>query len=299
MLLTGEVRAERPPPPPDHKASIEVENKVRWDPRWQRFELGNYLTTGGLLAVALASFAIPPDEERWTDSNSFDRSVRSTLRLTSKDDQFIARDASDVLLAAAINQLLIDSLVVTWWGHDNGDVAWQMAMMSVEALAFNSAVNGLVTALASRQRPYAQPVEDGGTEGNICVGADEELLDDCRSNKRYRAFYSGHTSATFTIAGLTCMHHAHLPLYGGGAGDAFACVAGFAVAGATGVLRIVSEQHWGTDVLVGAAMGTFHGLMIPWLFHYRTGDLPEAPKDGSIRWYVVPNATGASVTGVF
>jgi membrane-associated phospholipid phosphatase len=306
LIFADEARAAppaKPAPttrkaPPARQPSIETAKKVRWDPRWQRFELANYLSSAGLLAVSIGALAIPPDEERWTETNSFDNSVRNALRLNGRDYQFIARDASDILLAASLNQLLVDSLVVTWWGHDNGDVAWQMALMSVEALAYNTAVNSLVSGLTSRQRPYAYPIE--GTPGaDRCVGDANERLEDCFGNKRYRSFYSGHTSVTFAVAGLTCMHHAHLPLYGGGAGDVIACVTGFALAGGTGVLRIVSDQHWMSDVLVGAAIGTFNGLAIPWLLHYRTRDLPKKPKAGEIDLRVLPGPMGATMMGVF
>jgi membrane-associated phospholipid phosphatase len=291
-------RIPEPERPADRAASISPDKPVRWDPRWQRFELANYITTAGYLAVGLASLAIPPDEGLWSGPNSFDQDVRSALRLTRTGDQFIARDASDVLLALSFNQVLVDSLIVTWWGHDNGEAAYQMALISAEAVAFNVAIQSLVTSLSSRQRPYAVPTDGSPSEGNRCVGEANETLEDCRGTKRYRSFFSGHTSTTFTIAGVTCMHHAYMPLYGGGAPDALACVAGFAVAAGTGVLRIVSEQHWLTDVLAGAGMGTAVGLALPWLLHYRTGDLPDEESSG-IQWTVVPMPTGAAITGVY
>ena len=67
------------------------------------------------------------------------------------------------------------------------------------------------------------------------------------------------------------MHHAHLPLYGSAAGDAAACAVALLAAGTTGTLRVVSDNHYASDVLLGAAIGLGSGLGLPWLLHYRGG----------------------------
>lgn len=278
--------------PPLRQPSITPQGpsyEVRWDPRWKKFELGNYIGTGIMLAATLGSLAIPPTEDRWTQTNSFDVSVRNALKLDTLSGQLTARDASDILLLLSTNLLLVDTLIVTWWGHDAGEVAWEMALMSVEALAFNNAINGLVAAFASRERPYR----------DRCVGENATELADCRQSKRYRSFFSGHSSTTFAVAGLTCMHHAHLPLYGGGLPDVLVCASAFGVAASTAVLRVVGDQHWGSDILVGAGFGTFSGLFLPWFLHYRTGDLPEKPKADEVSMQLLPTPTGAQLTGTF
>lgn len=279
--------------PPKRAPSFDVkepELKVRWNPAWKRFTLGNYIGTGVLLAATLGSLAIPPAEERWLTRNTFDDNARSVLRLKTQRGRNLARDASDVTLLLATNLLLVDTLIVSWWGHDAGDVAWEVAMMSIEALAFNNAINGLVSALASRQRPYGF---------DLCQSEEGENLSDCVRSKRYRSFFSGHSSTTFTVAGLTCMHHAHLPLYGGGLPDILACGSAFGLAAGTALLRVVGDQHWTSDILVGAAWGSFSGLFIPWFFHYRTGDMPDVPKLDDVSIMLIPTPTGAQLTGAF
>ncbi|HHH30289.1 MAG TPA: phosphatase PAP2 family protein [Polyangiaceae bacterium] len=221
--------------------------------------------------------------------NAFDEAVRNTLRPNEQGHRNVARDASDIMLMLSINQVLVDTLIVTWWGHDADTVAYNMALMNIEAIAFNTALNQLVGGLASRERPYRVECDQL---------PDEELRSDCRGRKRFRSFYSGHASTTFAVAGLTCMHHAQLPLYGGGFADVLPCVASFAIAGTTGTLRLVADQHWATDVLVGAAMGTFSGLAVPYFLHYGWGE-PEEHQPDEISIRILPLPTGGMVSGMF
>jgi membrane-associated phospholipid phosphatase len=200
-----------------------------------------------------------------------------------------AGDASDIFLTLSINTLLVDTLIVTWWGHDADTVAYQMALINIETLAFNTAIWGLVAGFASRERPYGR---------EICGDNDDERPGSCGSNDRFRSFYSGHASTSFAAAGATCMHHAYLPLYGGGAPDALACGFAVAVAGATATMRVVADRHWLSDVLTGAAVGTFTGLTVPYFLHYRGGNLPEAAGD-EISVNLVPMPTGAMMMGAF
>ncbi|WP_437928162.1 phosphatase PAP2 family protein [Sorangium sp. So ce291] len=266
---------------------------IAWDPRWPRFRTSEYVATGLLAATAFGTLAIPPSEGRWTAVSGFDGSAREALRIRSDRQREMARDASDLLLTVMTNHLAVDALLVAWWGHGRGSVAWEIAMIDIEALTLNAALNGVVAGLTSRERPYRAE----------CTGPEEEQDRDCRGSKRYRSFFSGHSSTAFTAAGLTCSHHAHLPLYGGGAPDALACVASLGTAAAVATLRVVSDQHFATDALTGAAVGTLTGLAVPWLLHYRGGAAAEAGArrgdgDGvSIRF--VPAPLGGYLVGRF
>lgn len=272
-------------PTPGHR------REVAWDPAWTRFRTGNYVATGLFTMSAFASLAIPPSAGRWSAVSGFDSAARSTLRIGSPRYRAFARDASDLLLTLTLNHVAADALLVTWWWHGRGSVAWELAMIDAEALALNASLNGLVSALTSRERPYRAE----------CAGPEEQWHRDCRSSKRYRSFFSGHSSTAFTAAGLVCSHHAHLPLYGGGAADTLACGASLVAAAAVATLRVSSDQHFATDVLTGAAVGTLTGLGVPWLLHYRRGAASTAGgrrADGvSIRF--APAPLGGYVLGSF
>jgi hypothetical protein len=46
----------------------------------------------------------------------------------------------------------------------------------------------------------------------------------CGTGNDFRSFYSGHATATATTASLVCVHHQHLPLFGGGFADLVPCL---------------------------------------------------------------------------
>ncbi len=275
--------------PPTYRPSINIEGvKVKWNPAWKKMELGNYIFIAASGLASFGSLAVPPAPERWNNANAFDSEMRNLLRLPTLSQRNRARDMSDILLTLSINLALFDTLVVTWWGHDADTLAFQMGVMNVEAIAFASGLQGLAAGFASRQRPYVN---------DLCVGDDREQLDNCRSSNRFRSFFSGHSTGTFAMAGATCMHHSVIPLYGGGVPDALACAGAMGMAVATATLRVSSDQHWTSDIITGAVIGTSSGLLVPYLLHYRTGDLPEVSDEISVQ--LIPNPTGATLHGSF
>jgi membrane-associated phospholipid phosphatase len=263
-----------------------------WKDEWPRFRSWEYVVTGVAAAVSFATLAIPPPATKWSSLNAFDEKARLALRFPDQDDRDVAKDTSDLLLTLLINQLFLDTLVVTWWWRGQGSIAWQINMINLEAIALNGMFHGLTSVFAGRERPYF----------GVCTGPEEDQLRDCRGSKRYRSFFSGHTSTSFVAAGLMCSHHIAMPLYGGGAAEAgIVCVGGFASAATVGLMRVMSDQHYMSDVVSGAAVGTLFGLGVPWIFHYRGGARPDRPAGGppAISLQFVPTLGGGYVTGQF
>ncbi len=268
-------------------------NPVRWNPSWPKFRTAEVVTTGVMGITVFAALAIPPEPDRWREIGDFDAGARKVLRLDSHGARNTARDASDLVLTLMINQLVVDAALVAWWGHDRPSVATEMIAMDLEALAVAGGIQALVSGFASRWRPYRA----------TCVGPEETQTSDCRDNKEFRSFFSGHTVGAFTAAGLMCSHHMNLPLYGGGPREAVTCAASFAAATTVGMLRVISDQHFLSDALVGAAVGTMTGLGLPYLLHYRGGAEPTKsgvtrPRDQvSIR--LTPMPMGIAASGEF
>lgn len=265
-------------------------DKFTW--RYPEFRTSEYVATGIFGGLTIAGLLIPTGGGRWRGENPLDDSVRDALRVSDREGRKLADDISDVTLVTSLNYLAFDAGVVAWWARGKGSVAYQVAAIDVETIAITAGVTSIVKGIAARERPYAEECDDPLVA----------RTDDCEDDSLNRSFFSGHTSTTFAAAGLTCMHHGYLALYDDPVGDAAACVAAFGMAGTTGVLRVMSDNHHTTDVITGAVIGTTLGLGVPWLLHYKDEVTtephgPGAPEHISVTF--VPGPTSATVMGTF
>ncbi|HEY6726693.1 MAG TPA: hypothetical protein VI197_21815, partial [Polyangiaceae bacterium] len=114
-----------------------------WDPSWRKFGTGNYVLTGVGFGISLASSLIPAVPDRWRSTSQLDEWGRRTLSPTSYDDSRWAQDVSDVLLSFNIAfPLVVDSLIVAYWYRKSPVVAQQIALISAEAFAVTSMLQG-------------------------------------------------------------------------------------------------------------------------------------------------------------
>lgn len=265
-----------------------------WNPRWRRFSTAELVGTGIIAAGALPFAVIPSVGSAFKTPTGFDESARNVLRLPTLRGRNTARDISDLLLTVSITYpFFVDALAAAYLKDRSPDVAAQMLQMDLEALAVNAFASSLVSNLVGRERPY----------GRLCPADVANQNFDCSSTSRYRSFFSGHSSTSFTSAGLVCSHHLHFKLFGGGAADTLACVTALLAAGTTASLRVLADQHYITDVLVGSSVGAAMGFGLPWLLHYRTGGsiLPGsgAARPGAVTWTLAPGPLGGTLFGTF
>lgn len=260
---------------------------LHWD-GFARVGAGEYFVTTFMLASLGMAQTIQPSPAPWRGRNGFDETWRTALRARSADGRRAADIASTALVALSGVEVAADALVVAPVRGDG--VAWQLAMIDVQAMAFTLLLQSVVSRGASRERPY----------GRTCSTPMDEGDSDCTGDLRYQSFFSGHTATAFTFAGLTCMHHLRLPLYGGGGPDATACTIASVAAVTTGVLRTVADKHYLSDVLVGAGVGMLSGLGIPWLY-YRVGLVRPRSQERPSGLFVtvVPSPNGGVVVGRF
>lgn len=257
-----------------------------WDPRWRKFGTADYVLTGVAFSANAASALIAPVPNRWTSTNSLDEWGRRTLSSDNYDSGRWAQDASDVLLSLNLAfPLIVDSLIVSYWYRNSPQVAEQIALIAVESLAVTSMLQGTTAGLASRERPY----------GRDCGTSIPAELNHCESARRYRSFFSGHASLSFTTAMATCSNHLRHDLFGSPFADGLTC--GVAVASATSValFRVVGRQHYLTDVMTGAVVGSLSGLAVPWLLHYGTG----TAIPGTVSLELSPTGSSLTLGGVF
>lgn len=255
---------------------------ISWHPEWRRFRRAEAVATGVLtLQAATALLLYPVPERTWTGLNSFDEAVRDVARLHSRDARDQLRIQADVLYyTLAVFPFVVDTAIVTWGVHGSGDVALQMLAMNAESYALTGALS-LTAQKLGRARPSTRGCSDDPSYSPKC--------DNPRALSE--SFFSGHTAVAFTSAGLTCAHHQHLPLYGSRAGDFAACLAGLAGATAEGVSRVMTDDHYASDILVGAAVGLLSGYVMPVWLHYGVKS-PEGERAGGF-WMFRSRAGGA------
>lgn len=250
------------------------DTNMRWDPGWGRFGWWDV----GLTAVYTTEFVLiqtlrlpPTHGARGTVFP--DEPFRSAFRARRAADRALAASISDVLIYSMLfHALVVDPVAVAWLVHDVEDTAWQMAAIDAQALMLGVMISFTLKAVAERERPLNRGCRARDAYGTGCGDYD-----------RFRSFPSGHTVEASVVAGLTCAHHEHLALYGGGAGDLAACGAMIGLAAVIGMLRVVSDEHYATDILAGTVIGFVAGWLMPTLLFYGFGDSRRA---------------GTSITGV-
>lgn len=273
-------------------AAVSGEPRLRWNPAWPQFRpIGYWLTGASILgAIGVNVLIDTPDDWRWRGGILFDDALRDVLRARDPGARDAIRIASDItLLTGVIQTTLIDGALLPLVEGSPG-VAAQLSLINAQAIALNLLIATLMFKVVARERPLIPDCE-----------RDPEIDPLCDTGP-YSAFPSSHAAGAFTAAGLTCVHHAYLPLYGGKPWDIAACAESLALATATGLFRIIGDRHHTSDVLIGAAIGFSIGYLYPWLWHYRYG--AEAvlssggrPRGGTLT--VVPLPTGLSLSGTF
>jgi membrane-associated phospholipid phosphatase len=256
-------------------ADVNADAKVEWHDDWPRFRVVEGVATVGFLAGAYFEdkYLTGPSSPHWTGGIVLDNQIRGALRGRSLHVQSVATKYADVGYATLTLFPYFDAALALGI-HRNFDVAAQMFLIDAQSFSFTSSFTLFTKWLVGRQRPYARDCTPGGTVG----------VHDCGTSYDNLGFFSGHTSATFTGAALTCVHHQHLPLYGGGLPDTWACMWALTGASATAVFRIVSDDHYASDVIVASGVGFVSGYVLPSLLHYGFGrKRSRPPRAGAIR----------------
>jgi len=241
--------------------------ELRWRPEWPRFRTAEAIFTGALLVpIAGALFLYPHPKANWHGGILFDDAARDALVLHEKSERDRAARVSDTIYhGLAVYPLLVDNALVAWGVHGSGDVALEMLGINLEAYALTGAI-----ALSGEAIGRVRPAEHG-------CQADPTYSSKCNNpTAMNKSFMSGHTAISFTSAGLICAHHQNLPLYGGGWADTAACWLALAFSAGAGMLRVASDNHYTSDVLIGTGVGLASGYLLPTWLHYRGTTLQQS-----------------------
>jgi len=113
-------------------------------------------------------------------------------------------------------------------------------LMLYEVLALQAGLQLMVRSLKVWPRPFMLSSKGGKErESPSAIGS----------------FYSGHTSAAFSLAVFAGVQF----------NDARVWAGGLSVATLIGILRVAGGMHYPSDILVGAAMGSLIGWLVPTL----------------------------------
>ena len=168
---------------------------------------------------------------------------------------------------------------------DLADLGWH----GTEAVLLASGVTGFLKGVLGRSRPYVTSDTNardfnflkGFGRGTYGVGPDGKRL----GAADYQSFPSGHTTTAFAAAAAVTSETRRMwP-------QALWVVAPVMYGGATlvGLSRMYHNNHWASDVVLGAAVGTFSGLKVVRYSHAH----PDNKLDKLILGATIaPNADG-------
>ena len=286
LLAAASARADEAPPVQTEAGAV-AEPRVAWSARWPRFRVWEYAGTvvvGGA-SLYLYRYEPPPAQAKWQGENGFDDAFRGWLRADTRSGRERAGRIGDVLWLGGTAMPYVIDLPVILLAHREPWVAWQVLMMDLEANAVAGFINNALFYEIGRGRPSFRDCTVDSSYDELCGGVGNNA-----------SFPSGHTLGIATAAGLTCVHHRYLPLYGHEAADVGACAVMSLATVVTAATRIVADRHYASDSLAGAAIGFAAGYGLPWLLHYRGGS-SMATATQTPRPVVVPFA-GAGRFGV-
>ena len=247
--------------------------RLVWDSSWPRFRIVEYAATiTSYEMLAFIEFRMKlGDTPNFTGGILFDDAFRSVFRLHDCDGRIAAAHVADVLALSAEIEPIVASTLPPLVDCFNLDVGWQLVALDFEAQAFTGLSQRSLMYFVKRARPDYNACKANWNYGD-CGG----LVAD---------FPSGHSSSAFAGAGTSCAHHLHLPLYGGGAPDILACIVTLAAATGVGFSRLMSDDHWATDVIVGSSIRLLLRLRLADVapLSRADSDRRDAPRPGDVR----------------
>ena len=291
LLALGAALVPRP-------AAAADPETVEWSPDWHRV---NLLEGAAVIAMTFAATQVDqripyPQHAGWQGGILFDDWARDTFRGRTRAIQSTASTASDWMYrAGSLVPFVMDGYFGALSVHQNADVAIQLFFIDLEAYGVSALVSLGAEHVVGRARPYTESC-------NLTEGG--RLFHQCGTGNDARSFYSGHAAATSTTAGVVCAEHQHLPLFGGGFADLAPCLVMIGVSATAGIMRLVYDEHWASDVITGWIVGTAAGYVLPSVLHYGFGGRPPGQIDyGSIHALPTllsyPSGAGAGLAGVF
>jgi membrane-associated phospholipid phosphatase len=231
----------------------------------------DWLIDGSIAGAAVAAWVLPevfknswaPAACRWCSAPGIDTSVRQAVVWSNTAT---ARLTSDILVGAVpVGLTLWDFFTANAKGGVR--TASEDLLVITEAMAIGGALSSITHLTTARERPYAYYGGGSGVRGD------------------HLSFFSGHTTTVFAVAAAT----GYVAQTRGYDSWPWFYAVGFTGAATMAYFRMAGDDHWFSDILVGAAVGTGVGLLVPWLHRRHT----------ALSLRVVPFPDGLGLAGRF
>jgi membrane-associated phospholipid phosphatase len=168
----------------------------------------------------------------------------------AQENVFLQKAAAGFRTIAAPGTVIIGSGLYIGGRLTKNERMASLGLHGSEALLIGEGLAWVMKGAFGRERPYVDP--DGPNP------SDWQLLRGFRAGGDYRSFTSGHTVAAFAAAAaVTSETGSWWPEYQWLIGTAM-----YSGASLVGVSRMYNNRHWASDVLTGAAIGTFAGTKV-------------------------------------
>lgn len=217
----------------------------------------DYTLTAFATTLVAVDFAAPQTirEPHWTQPILFDADARSALRVSDAGTRTTLENTAWGLWFAQMGFPVLVDVPYAWARYGPAvarDLFWQDAV----TLTVAGALDALLRDMTGRLRPDVYDCWVAGRSG--CLTSAEST----------RSFPGGHLINSAAAASLTCTQHLYMRLYGK-PWDAITCATTIGASFTVAMLRVMSDNHWATDQIVGAAIGGFVGWFVPWFMHFR------------------------------
>ena len=199
----------------------------------ERPESGDYLFAAGGLGLAmgfelLIKDQLLPDVPRFSNPNRFDTSIRNSLYWGAEHRELAETWSDRLIYGVSMSSLL--------WGPLSSRETGRSALINMEVFSANSILTNLFKVSAGRERPY----HHYGTR-------------ESSGKTDYASFFSGHSSIAFSQAVTNALLLSlDYPQY-----KTLIWSSLLGTAGLTAYLRVASDMHYFSDILVGACAGSF------------------------------------------
>jgi membrane-associated phospholipid phosphatase len=226
--------------PPSEQSNVDSSTVVRRSAvdgkQKTLFTYRDAVLAGGFAALAVAMF--PVDRSLATRLQDSSTQASHLIKNATRDVQFVA-DPGSIFIGVGLYG-------VGRVGHWK-EVA-DLGLHGTEAVALSGSITALLKGIAGRGRPYVS----GDTNPH------DFKLGRGFGDGRYASFPSGHSTVAFAAAAaVTSESRRWWPheqwivapvMYGG--------------ATLVGLSRMYNNAHWASDVVLGAAIGTFSGIKV-------------------------------------